>query len=223
MPNAVADIWRDISAVAKALAGEEKGAALVAELQARLDAIAVRARTIERRPRIACIEWFAPLMAAGNWVPELVEVAGGEHLFGAAGEHSPWMAWEALEEAQPEVIALMPCGFDIERCRHELSALADNPVWGRLEAVKTGRVYLTDGNQFFNRPGPRLVESAEILAQIMHPESFASGHEGRGWIGVEPLPRTSATTPFSAGCRTGCPTQWRISGGISVPLRRRRR
>ena len=79
----------------------------------------------------------------------------------------------------------MPCGFDIERCRRELPALADNPVWGRLEAVKTGRVYLTDGNQFFNRPGPRLVESAEILAQIMHPESFASGHEGTAWIRLE--------------------------------------
>ena len=185
-PNALADIWRDIGAVAKALAVEEKGAALVAALQARLDAIAERARAIERRPRIACIEWFAPLMAAGNWVPELVEIAGGENLFGAAGEHSPWMAWGALEEAQPEVIALMPCGFDMERCRRELPALADNPVWGRLEAAKTGRVYLTDGNQFFNRPGPRLVESAEILAQIMHPESFASGHEGTGWIRLEP-------------------------------------
>ena len=181
MPNAVADIWRDIGAIAKASAVKEKGAALVAALQARLDAIAERARAIERRTRIACIEWFAPVMAAGNWVPELVEVAGGENLFGIAGEHSPWMAWEALEEAQPEVIALMPCGFDIERCRRELPALADNPVWGRLEAVKTGRVYLTDGNQFFNRPGPRLVESAEILAQIMHPELFAFGHEGTGW------------------------------------------
>ena len=181
-PNALEDIWRDIESVAAALGVEEKGAMLVGDLQARLDAIAERAKALKRRPRIACIEWFAPLMAAGNWVPELVEVAGGENLFGIVGEHSPWMAWEALEEAQPELIALMPCGFDMERCRRELSALAENSIWGRLEAVKTGRVYLTDGNHFFNRPGPRLVESAEILAQIMHPEVFAFGHEGTGWI-----------------------------------------
>ena len=184
-PNALKDIWRDIGSVAAALDVEEKGAALVGDLQARLDAVAERVRSIQRRPRIACIEWFEPLMAAGNWLPELVAIAGGENLFGIAGAHSPWVTWDALEDAQPDVIVLMPCGFDIGRSRRELPALTEKPAWKKLEAVREGRVYLTDGNQFFNRPGPRLVESAEILTQIMHREFSAFGHEGSGWICLE--------------------------------------
>lgn len=183
-PNALDDIWRDIGAVATALGVEKRGEALVADLRARLEAIA--ARDFARRPRVACIEWFEPLMAAGNWVPELVEIAGGENLFGAAGEHSPWMEWEALEEAQPEIIVLMPCGFDIARSRREVPALIGHPAWARLQAVRQGRVFVTDGNQFFNRPGPRLVESAEMLAEILHPETFAFGHEGMGWERLAP-------------------------------------
>ncbi|HEY0606058.1 MAG TPA: ABC transporter substrate-binding protein, partial [Herpetosiphonaceae bacterium] len=128
-----------------------------------------------------CIEWLDPLMAGGNWLPELVELAGGTNLFGAAGAHSPWMTWEALRESDPDVIVLLPCGFDIARTRDELHALTRQPGWQDLKAVRAGRVYLTDGNQFFNRPGPRLVESLEILAEIIHPQSFSFGHEGSGW------------------------------------------
>ena len=167
--------------MAAALQVEDRGGALVAELRDRLARIAARTRRIGDRPRVACIEWFEPLMAAGNWMPELVEIAGGRNLFASAGAHSPWLSWEALEDAQPDCILLMPCGFDIPRSRSELPALTRQPAWSRLQAVQEGRVFLTDGNQFFNRPGPRLVESAEILAEILHPRDFEGTHEHRGW------------------------------------------
>ncbi|MNX64851.1 corrinoid ABC transporter substrate-binding protein [compost metagenome] len=120
-------------------------------------------------------------MAGGNWVPELVTLAGGDNLFGEAGKHSPWMTWEALAAADPEVIVLLPCGFDLSRTRAEAAHLAAHPAWASLKAVRSGEVYLTDGNAFFNRPGPRLVESLEILAEILHPEAFDFGHCGRAW------------------------------------------
>ncbi len=180
-PNALADVWDDIERVATALEVEDRGRVLVAQLRDRLYQIAARTRHIDQCPRIACIEWFEPLMAAGNWIPELVEIAGGHNLFAAAGTHSPWLSWEELVEAQPEIIVLMPCGFDMSRSRRELPALTRHPMWSRLQAVQQGQVFLTDGNQFFNRPGPRLVESAEILAEIFHPQHFSGTHEHRGW------------------------------------------
>lgn len=180
-PNYLADVWSDIERVAAALGVEDRGRALVARLKVRLDQIAGRTRHANARPRVACIEWFEPLMAAANWVPELVQIAGGRHLFSAPGEHSSCLSWEALEKAQPELIVLMPCGFDMARCRRELPALRGQQAWSRLQAVQQGQVFLTDGNQFLNRPGPRLVESARILAEIFHPSLFDPGHEHVGW------------------------------------------
>lgn len=180
-PNRLEDLWSDIERVAEALEVEERGRALAADLRERLDRLAALTKALEARPTVACIEWFEPLMAAGNWIPELVEIAGGRNLLSAAGAHSPWLSWEALEEAQPKFILLMPCGFDIPRSRKELPALTGQPAWPRLRAVREGRVFLTDGNQFFNRPGPRLVESAEIVAEILHPRRFGGAHEARGW------------------------------------------
>ena len=187
-PNLLADVWGDVERVAAALEVENRGVALVSELRDRLARIAVRTRRIGDRPRVACIEWFEPLMAAGNWMPELVEIAGGRNLFSAAGAHSPWLPWEALEEAQPDCIVLMPCGFDIPRSRRELPALTRHPALPRLHAVQEGRVFLTDGNQYFNRPGPRLVESTRILAEILHPRHFEGTCEHRGWERWEGLP-----------------------------------
>lgn len=180
-PRTLADVWNDILRVAQVLDVPERGAATVEQLQRRVAAIAERAQRLSSRPTVACIEWLDPLMAGGNWLPELVNLAGGENLFGEAGAHSPWMTWESLRAADPAVIVLLPCGFDIARTREELPALTGLPGWPELRAVRNGRVYLTDGNQFFNRPGPRLVESLEILAEIIHPQSFSFGHAGNGW------------------------------------------
>jgi iron complex transport system substrate-binding protein len=181
VPDALADVWADIERVAEALNIRDRGADLIAKLQSRIEAIASRAKSLSHRPTVACIEWIDPLMAAGNWVPELVEMAGGVNLFGQAGKHSPWMTFEELVAADPDIIVVLPCGFDIERSRRELPALAEKEEWPRLRAVRDERVFLADGNQYFNRPGPRLAESLEILAELFHPLVFQFGHQGTGW------------------------------------------
>jgi len=180
-PNALSDVWADIRRVATALGVSRRGNELVARLQARIVAIEEEAHTLPRRRTVACIEWIDPLMASGNWMPELVRLAGGHNLFGEAGRHSPRLEWLEVEAANPEVILVLPCGFDIARTRQELPLLTRRPGWKDLRAVQEGHVYLLDGNQYFNRPGPRLVESLEILAEIIHPEVFSFGHEGTGW------------------------------------------
>jgi len=181
-PNRLGDVWRDIAKVADALGAAARGSALVGRLKARIDTIARRANELPDRPRLACIEWIDPLMAAGNWMPELVALAGGASVFGEAGTHAPWLSWEALAQADPDAVLVMPCGFDVARSLEELPALARRPQWAELKAVKAGRVFVADGNQYFNRPGPRLVESLEILAELLHPEAFRFGHAGRGWV-----------------------------------------
>jgi len=180
-PNSLGDIWEDIGRVARACGVASKGDELVAKLRGRVDRIAARARGGVGRPRVACIEWPEPLMASGNWVPELVELANGENLFGEAGVHSPWMTWDQLVAADPDVILVMPCGFDLARARAEMYWLTDRDDWRKLRAVASGEVYLVDGNQFMHRPGPRVVESLEILAEILHPEVFEPKWNGRAW------------------------------------------
>lgn len=180
-PNSLTDLWRDIRLVADELEVPEQGEVLVANLQERLTRLSHAADGCAIRPGVACLEWLDPLMAAGNWVPELVEIAGGKNLFGTAGRHSPWMDWESLIAADPEVIVALPCGWDIAKASQELIPLAAHTGWSELQAVQTGRVYVTDGNQYFNRPGPRLVDSAEILAEMFHPGRFDFGHAGIAW------------------------------------------
>lgn len=180
-PQRLPDVWKDIQHVADALDLHEEGRRVVKAFKQRVVAVIERACTVKRKPSVACIEWLDPLMAAGNWVPELVELAGGLNLFGEAGKHSPWLNWEAIQEHDPEVIVVLPCCFDLARTRAEISALTNRPDWAKLRAVKNGRVALTDGNHFFNRPGPRLVESLEILGEILHPELFNFGHLGKAW------------------------------------------
>ena len=180
-PNSLADLWRDIRLVAAALGLEDRDEVLVGRLQDRFSQLKSSVQRLRTRPRVACLEWLDPLMAAGNWVPELVEIAGGENLFGTAGLHSPWMEWDELLAADPEIIVALPCGWDIKKASQELEPLTSCPGWADMPAVRTGRVYVTDGNQFFNRPGPRLVESAEILAEMFHPGEFDFGHAGKAW------------------------------------------
>jgi len=180
-PNALADVWSDIRRVADSCGVPKRGEAVVASLQANMHRISDRASAGNRHPRVACIEWHEPLMAAGNWVPELMEMAGAVNLFGEAGAHSPWMTWRQLADADPDVIITMPCGFDLARTGAEMYWLTDRPEWPKLRAVETGQVYLADGNRYFNRPGPRLVESLQILAEILHPEAFEPAHAGTAW------------------------------------------
>jgi iron complex transport system substrate-binding protein len=182
--NALEDIFTDIHKIAAALEVADRGEQVVAELRARMSAVTESLVGVATRPTVACIEWVEPLMAAGNWMPELVELAGGTNVIGRAGEHAPWMSWQQLTELDPEVIVAMPCGFGIERTRRELPALTERAGWKELKAVQSGRVYVADGNQYFNRPGPRVADALEIMAEMLHPESVDYGHRGSGW---EPL------------------------------------
>jgi len=181
-PDALADIWGDIRKVAGALEVPDRGEALVSDLRARMRQVSGEAAKQPSRPRVACIEWVDPLMAAGNWVPELVEMAGGENLFGEAGKHAPWLTWEELAAADPDVIVALPCGYDIARASQDMPILEAKPGWGDLSAVREGRVAVADGNQYFNRPGPRVAESLEIMAEICHPGALDFGHAGTGWV-----------------------------------------
>jgi iron complex transport system substrate-binding protein len=184
-PDNLDDVWADLRRVGAAVDAADEAEAAVLGLQAGLAAVRARSAARGWRPRVAAIEWIEPLMAAGNWVPELIGAAGGEALFAAPGQHSPWMEWDALAAADPDVIVLMPCGYRIGQTLAEMGPLRARPGWHDLSAVRAGRVFAVDGHHYFNRPGPRLVESAEILAEIfdrcVDPRSPAAGPTGERW------------------------------------------
>jgi iron complex transport system substrate-binding protein len=178
-PARLVDVWKDIQGIADALAVGERGRFVLASLKERVVDVIQKTCLIKNGPKVACLEWLDPLMGAGNWVPELVQFAGGQNLFGEAGQHSTWLEWDALSAANPDVIILIPCGFNLGRTVQEAEVLKKNSKWRGLRAVKSKKVFAVDGNQFFNRPCPRLVESLEILAEIFHPKIFPGVHAQR--------------------------------------------
>ncbi|MBS1960932.1 MAG: cobalamin-binding protein [Bdellovibrionales bacterium] len=174
-PNSLADVHEDIRRVARAIGLEPRGDRLVAELKGKFSAISRIADRLNQgrtRPRVAIVEWIEPLMAAGNWMPELVFAAGGENLFGEAGKHSPSMTFDDLVAKDPDVVIVAPCGFGLARTRKELHLLTEEPRFRGLRAFREGRVAIADGNQYFNRPGPRTLGALEILAEILYPGKF---------------------------------------------------
>lgn len=179
-PHRLADVWEDLRRVAAVLGVSEHGKEVLRALKVRCVDVIEKACLLER-PTVACLEWLDPLMGAGNWVPELVELAGGRNLFGEAGKHTGRLKWDDLRAANPDFIVALPCGFDLARTRAEMAGLLTKPGWSDLKTVRKGRVFVCDGSAYFNRPGPRVVESLEMLAEILHPEKFRFGHEGRGW------------------------------------------
>jgi iron complex transport system substrate-binding protein len=172
-PVRLGDIATDIERVADAAGCAERGAELVARMWQRLEALGRGAAAVRSRPRVACIEWMEPLMAAGNWIPELVELGGGTYDMVPAGAHSPTLTWEDLVASRPDVVIIMPCGFGLAQTQRELPRLTQHPSWEQLPAVRNHRVYAVDGNAYLNRPGPRIVESAELLAGLIQPGLFA--------------------------------------------------
>ncbi len=185
-PDSLADIFEDVRRIAKGLGVVPVGEMMVAQLKSRMEAVSQKARALPNKPRVALVEWIEPMMAGGNWMPELIDMAGGINLFGEAGKHSPWMNWEDLVAAEPDIIIVSPCGFDIERTMQEMNLISDRKEYAGLKAVKNGKVFVADGNQYFNRPGPRVLESLEMLAEMLHPEEFKFAHEGVGWIRYSP-------------------------------------
>lgn len=174
----LAGVYTDIVSVAKALGREEMGVQAAAQMKDHITEIAFKASDANWKPRVLVIEWMEPLMAGGNWMPELVTLAGGENILSEAGKHSPWITWDDVKAADPDAIICAPCGFELERVITDLPALTSRPGWADLRAVRDGRFALADGNAYFNRPGPRLADTVEILAEFLHPEIFDFGHEG---------------------------------------------
>jgi iron complex transport system substrate-binding protein len=168
-PATIAEVLDCLRVVGDALG--VSASARVAELRDRL--AAVRAAVAGRpRPRVAAIEWLDPVWPAGHWVPEQIELAGGTPLLAAAGEHTRPLAWESVVDSQAEVLLLLPCGFPPDQTAAELHLLTDRPGWTDLPAVRDGRVWILDGPAYFNRPGPRVVRGAEVLAHVLHGVDF---------------------------------------------------
>jgi len=181
-PDKLDDVFDDIRKVAAALDVAESGEKLIEDLTERVDIIRHKLKFIDTKPTVACIEWLEPLMVSGNWIPEMVAIAGGTSILAEAGKHSPFVQWEDIQQADPDIMLVMPCGFSIERTMKAIDLLLQRPGFAELKAVKSDRLYIADGNQYFNRSGPRIVDSIEILAEIIHPKQFVFGYEGNGWI-----------------------------------------
>ena len=182
-PNSLSEVFNDIERVAYAIDVKEKTSnKLIKSLEIRLENI--KNKTLkQKKPTVACIEWIEPLMAAGNWIPEMVEISGGEDIFGKSGKDSHWIKFNEIENTDPEIIVFLPCGFDIIKTKNEVKNLIiKDKKWHNLKAFKNKNFFIVDGNQYFNRPGPRLIESIEILAEIFHPHLFNFNHKNSGWI-----------------------------------------
>ena len=177
-PNLLDEVWQDIIKVGKVLGVDSQSA--ISGLKKRINNISERLQ-LNKIPTVVAIEWIEPLMTAGNWIPELIEIAGGESLLSSKGKHSPYISWDELIAANPDLIIIMPCGFDLARTAQEAETLKTNSQWRELKAVQNQQVYLVDGNAYFNRPGPRLVDSTEILASILHPQLFDLNYQNNGW------------------------------------------
>ncbi len=177
-PTSLRGVLEDAVRIGEALGRGEKTRAKVAALEERLARVEEAVAELPR-PRIGCIEWLDPPFSAGHWVPEMVRIAGGEEILAKPGEPSARLAWEELFEAAPEVLVLMPCGFDVQRTVEEARRVLPRlPGWNELPAVEEGRVWAVDANSYFSRPAPRLVDGVEILAHIMLPEDFFGKPEG---------------------------------------------
>ena len=173
-PGSLGEVLRDITRAGNATGTSGTADTLVRALEERVERVAARVRDASPRPRVACLEWLDPLYSAGHWVPEMVELAGGKDVLAVKHKPSARITLETLVKAAPDVIVLMPCGFDERRTLQEWEPLKDLPAWQAIPAMADGRVFAVDGSKFFNRPGPRLVDGLEILARLIHPTLFES-------------------------------------------------
>ncbi|WP_441001179.1 cobalamin-binding protein [Fodinibius sp. SL11] len=181
-PTDLSSWVQSIRTIAQAIDAEGAANELTGRMKSEMQEI--QQRTIELTPpKVLSIEWMEPLMTAGNWIPELVQVAGGIPVGAETGNHSPEISWNTVQQLNPDIITIIPCGYSIDETLSEISALTSRNGWGQLRAVKNKQVFIADGDHYFNRPGPRLVDSARILAQIIHPSLFRE-EEHPEWINL---------------------------------------
>ncbi|MGK7951043.1 MAG: cobalamin-binding protein [Xenococcaceae cyanobacterium] len=179
-PSKLTDVWADIEKVAQTLGVDSQR--LLGSLRDRQETCRRQIQSVPKKiPTVVAIEWTKPIMIAGNWIPELIELAGAKPLFSVSGQNSPYLKWEEILKADPDYLIIMPCGFNLERTKQESQFLIENPYWSNLKSVRSNQVFITDGNAYFNRPSQRLIDSLEILAEIIHPELFDFGYKGTAW------------------------------------------
>ncbi len=178
-PSSIEDVLEDIKRVGESLAINTE--VLIEDLNDRIEIVKHKVKFVKHRPEIVCIEWMEPLMSAGHWTPQLINYAGGEALLSEPFEKSKYISWDQLKEADPDGIIIAACGFTMEKIKEEMSALQSNQTWNELKAVQKGHVFIADGNAYFNRSGPRLVDTLEIIAEILQVNQFYYGFENEAW------------------------------------------
>jgi iron complex transport system substrate-binding protein len=172
-PHNIDDILATIMQIAKRIGKENQGQKLVESLQKRIEYVS--SKTYKDRPKVLCIEWVDPFFTAGHWIPQMVQMAGGTNLISTTGQHSKRMTIDEVENADPDIIIMMPCGFDTKRTIVECSrALQNNQRWKNLKAVKNGMLYAVDANSYFSKPSIRTITGIEIIAKILHPDEFTN-------------------------------------------------
>lgn len=192
-PHSLEEMLNDILRVGEATNTLPQAYQVVERLRQRIQRVAQRTQSVTHRPRVVCLEWLEPLIVAGHWVPEMVALAGGEDVLGRAGLPSYTVSWEQVAEARPEVMVLMPCGYTASQAAMQVHLLTSLPGWNDLPAVHQGRVFACNAHAYYSRPGPRLVDGLEMLAQMLHPEVF------QGFLGAErafPIPLQALASPW---------------------------
>lgn len=178
-PSSIEDVFNDIKRIGESLAVNT--AALIEDLNDRIEIVKHKVKFVKHRPEIVCIEWMEPLMTAGHWTPQLINYAGGKALLSEPFEKSKYISWDDLKQADPDGIIIAACGFTMQKIKEEMSALQSNQIWNELKAVQKGHVFIADGNAYFNRSGPRLVDTLEIIAEILQVNQFYYGYENEAW------------------------------------------
>ena len=172
-PQLLGDIIENIKLVGRATDTEAKANEIAEGMRTRIDAVAARAADADTKPSVLHVEWADPLMCGGHWVPEMVDIAGGSNTFGDQDTGTFKLEWEDVVERQPDIIVMMPCGFDVKRGLEDVPILAEREGWKDLPAVRNDRVYVVDASAYTSRSGPRLVTGLEIMAEMIHPELFS--------------------------------------------------
>jgi len=175
-PNLLHDVLDNINLVGEKTGRKEVANRVTERLKNRIARVVQETQTVRRRPRVYCMEWIDPPFAAGHWMSEMVSMAGGKDELALSGQPSAQIAWQRVVDYAPEILIFMPCGFGVERALREAGKVRSWEGWAELPAVRNGRVFAVDGSSYFNRPGPRLVDGLEILAQIIHPDLFSYYH-----------------------------------------------
>ena len=183
-PNTLNEVWLSFDLVAKTMEAPNSSYILKSEINERFKLLKKKFKRNGEKPTVLCIEWIEPLMLAANWVPELVDLAGGRNVMSDSGTDSNFCSWDGIKQTNADIIIIMPCGFGIKRTLKEMHYLKSRIGWQELKAVKENQVYIVDGNQYFNRPGPRLVDSAEILAEIINSDYFERVYSENAWINI---------------------------------------